>query len=151
MPVSPEQLKKYESHLFDRAYMSGVERTQERVKAYGEIFTPRDLVNELLDKMVEHDEDVFKDPKRTFFDPTCGDGEFLAGVLYRRLENGISLRIALKTLYGMDIHEDNIEECHKRLKCGSCDKKISDILKKNIIPEDALEYFGEQIRMQFES
>ena len=35
-------------HLFDRTYMSGIEREQTRVKATGEVFTPTVLVEEIL-------------------------------------------------------------------------------------------------------
>jgi type I restriction-modification system DNA methylase subunit len=59
--------------------MSGVERERNRVKATGEVFTPTPLVEEILDKM---DQQLFIDPTKTFLDPSCGDGQFLASVLY---------------------------------------------------------------------
>ena len=53
-------------HLFDRGYMSGVERKNTRVKATSEVFTPMPLVEEILDKM---DPKLFSDPTKTFLDP----------------------------------------------------------------------------------
>ena len=35
-------------HIRNRSYMSGVQRTQSRVKATGEVFTPTELVREVL-------------------------------------------------------------------------------------------------------
>lgn len=147
MGVSEKRMIQYRSHLFDRAYMSGVDRDEARIKAFGEVFTPKTLVDQMLNKMAEKDSDVFKDPSKTVIDPACGDGEFLAGVLYRRLENGISLSKALKTLYGIDIQRSNVWECRKRLCCGSKSPKIKDILKKNIIRQNSLTYFDDQMDM----
>ena len=145
MPVSQKKLVRYKSHLFDRAYMSGVDRDEARIKAFGEVFTPKFLVDRILDKMVESEPRVFSDPSKTVIDPTCGDGEFLAGILFRRLENGISLYKALKTLYGIDIQRSNVRECRKRLRCGSQDPRIKKILKENVIRENTLKYFDRQM------
>lgn len=151
MAVSKEKLEQFRKHLFGRDYMIGIDRHRARVRFFGEVFTPKDLVDELLDKMLEKDKNIFSDSSKTFLDPTCGDGEFLAGVLYRRLENSIPLHKALKTLYGVDIQPDNVEECHRRLMCGSQDKKIKSIVERNIIQEDALKYFGKQYGMPLKS
>lgn len=147
MPASKKKLTQYRSHLFDRDYMSGVDRDEARIKAYGEVFTPKNLVDQILDKMEEKAPGVFADPSKTIIDPSCGDGEFLAGILYRRLESGISLFKALKTLYGIDIQKSNVWECRKRLRCGSDNPKIKDILKKNIIRENSLTYFDDQMSL----
>jgi hypothetical protein len=37
-------------HIRNRTYMGGVERDDLRVKATGEVFTPTDLVREMLEK-----------------------------------------------------------------------------------------------------
>ena len=125
-------LSKLYTHLFDREYMSGIEREHNRVKATGEVFTPTLLVEEMLDKM---DPELFKDPSKTFLDPAGGDGQFLASVLYRKLQNGIDFETALSTLYSVDIMEDNILLCRKRLLCGRED--LRHIVEKNIICADA--------------
>ena len=147
MSVSARKLTEYRSHLFDRDYMSGVDRDEARIKAYGEVFTPKILVDQILDKMEEKDPGVFADSSKTIIDPSCGDGEFLAGILYRRLESGIPLFKALKTLYGIDIQKSNVWECRKRLRCGSDSSKIKDILKRNVIRQNSLTYFDNQMEL----
>ena len=115
--------------------MSGIDRECNRVKATGEVFTPTPLVEEILDKM---DPTLFTDPTRTFLDPAGGDGQFLASVLYRKLENGIDFETALSTLYSVDLMEDNVELCRERLLCGREDLRW--IVDKNIVQADGLRY-----------
>lgn len=123
------------SHIRDRDYMSGVERDRSRVKATGEIFTPTSLVQEILDQMpVEQ----FTDPDKTFLDPSCGDGQFLGEVLIRKMEHGATFEQALSTVYGVDLMQDNVDECRKRLLCGRSD--LQHIVERNIICADALRY-----------
>jgi type I restriction-modification system DNA methylase subunit len=122
-------------HLFDRNYMSGVDREKTRVKATGEVFTPTPLVEEILDTM---DQSMFIDSKKTFLDPTCGDGQFLASVLYRKLEHGSTLEQALSTVYGVDLMQDNVELCRERLLCGRED--LRHIVERNIVCADGLRY-----------
>jgi type I restriction-modification system DNA methylase subunit len=122
--------------------MSGVERDKLRIKATGEVFTPTPLVQEILDQL---DQNLFKDPTKTFLDPTCGDGQFLGEVLIRKLENGIDFETALKTIYGVDLMEDNVKLCQDRLLCGQ--EQYRHIVEKNIVQADALKYnfmFGEK-------
>ena len=128
-------LSKIYSHLFDRTYMSGIEREKTRVKATGEVFTPTPLVEEILDKM---DPELFKDPTKTFLDPSGGDGQFLASVLYRKLQNGIDFKTALSTLYSVDLMPDNVELCRERLLCGRED--LRHIVEQNIVCADGLRY-----------
>ena len=122
-------------HLFDREYMSGVERENARVKATGEVFTPTWLVEEILDEM---DQEMFKQPDKTFLDPSVGDGQFLSSVLYRKLQNGIDFETALSTCYGVDLMEDNVELCRERLLCGRHD--LRHIVEQNIVCADGLRY-----------
>jgi hypothetical protein len=128
-------------HLRDREYMSGVQRDKLRIKSTGEIFTPTPLVQEILDQLPE---ELFKDPTKTFLDPSCGDGQFLSEVLIRKIENGINFETALSTIYGVDIMQDNVDLCRERLLCGRTDLKH--IVEKNIVCHDGLTYdysFGE--------
>ena len=135
--MTEDELNLAKVHLFERAYMSGVERSRSRIKAFGEVFTPRNLVDQILDRV---NPIVFTDATKKCLDPACGDGEFLAGVLWRRLNHGVSLKDALKTLYGVDIKLDNVKECRKRLLCSSSDEEIIMIVNENIIKRDALTY-----------
>ena len=128
-------LSKIYSHLFDRTYMSGVEREKTRVKATGEVFTPNSLVEQRLDTL---DPNEFVDPTKTFLDPSCGDGQFLASVLYRKLQNGIDFETALRTIYGVDLMQDNVELCRERLLCGRED--LRHVVEQNIVCADGLRY-----------
>ena len=128
-------LTKIYKHLFDREYMSGVEREQTRVKATGEVFTPTTLVEDILDEM---EPALFTDKGKTFLDPSVGDGQFLASVLYRKLQSGIEFETALSTVYGVDLMEDNVELCRERLLCGRED--LRHIVEQNIVCADGLRY-----------
>jgi len=130
------RLDKFYSHLFDRDYMSGIEREQNRIKATGEVFTPTHIVEGMLDDM---NQIIFKDSTKTFIDPSgCGDGQFLASVLYRKLQNGIDFEQALSTIYGVDLMQDNVELCRERLLCGRED--LRHIVEQNIVEADSLRY-----------
>lgn len=115
--------------------MSGIERDQSRIKATGEVFTPTPLVQEVLDQLPQ---ELFSDPNKTFLDNSCGDGQFLGEVLIRKVENGSTFEQALSTVYGVDLMQDNVEECRKRLLCGRED--LRHIVEKNIVCHDALTY-----------
>lgn len=128
-------LKEIINHVRDRAYMSGVERDKLRVKSSGEVFTPTPLVQEILDNLPK---DLFRDPTKTFCDPSCGDGQFLSEVLIRKLENNIDIETALTTIYGVDLMQDNVELCRERLLCGRED--LRHIVEKNIVCADSLKY-----------
>ena len=122
-------------HLFDREYMSGVDRENNRVKANGEVFTPTWLVEEILDEM---DQEMFTYPDKTFLDPSAGDGQFLSSVLYRKLQSGVDFETALSTIFGCDLMPDNVKLCQDRLLCGRED--LRHIVEKNIVCADGLRY-----------
>jgi hypothetical protein len=92
--------------------MSGVERDKKRVKNTGEVFTPTELVQEMLKQLPL---DQFTDSTKTFLDPTCGDGQFLSEVMIKKMENGSTYAEALGTTYGADLMEDNCREIIRRL------------------------------------
>lgn len=122
-------------HARDREYMSGINRNKVRVKATSEIFTPTELVQEVLDKIPTNE---FIDPTRTFIDNSCGDGQFLSEVLIRKVQNGIDFETALSTIYGVDMMEDNVDLCRERLLCGRED--LRHIVETNIVCHNALTY-----------
>jgi type I restriction-modification system DNA methylase subunit len=115
--------------------MSGIERDRARVKATGEVFTPTELVQEILEQLPL---DQFQDPTKTFLDNSCGDGQFLSEILIRKLENGSTFEQALSTIYGVDLMPDNVKLCQDRLLCGRED--LRHIVEKNIVCADALRY-----------
>ena len=131
----------YIEHSRNREYMSGVERDKLRIKQTAEVFTPTPLVQEMLDKLEQEDPTLFSDPTKTFLDNSCGDGQFLSEVIIRKMErSGCTLELALLTTYGVDIMEDNVNECRKRLAGPNPTPEILEIVNKNIICHDALTY-----------
>jgi type I restriction-modification system DNA methylase subunit len=122
-----------DAYALDNEYVR--EHTAEAIKQRGEVFTPTPLVNEMLDKLPK---DVFHDPEKTFLDNSCGNGQFLAAVLERKIASGIEHHQALKTIYGVDIDQKNITECKQRLSMGNDNPAIWEILNHNIICADAL-------------
>jgi hypothetical protein len=128
-------------HTRNREYMSGVERDKLRVKQTAEVFTPTPLVQEMLDKLEEQDPTLFSNPNITFLDNSCGDGQFLSEVVIRKMErSGCTLEQALKTTYGVELMEDNVNECRKRLAGPNPTSEVIEIVNKNIVCHDALTY-----------
>jgi hypothetical protein len=131
----------YIFHIRNREYMSGVERDKHRIKQTAEVFTPTPLVQEMLDKLEEQDPTLFTDPNKTFLDNSCGDGQFLSEVIIRKIEkSNCTIVQALSTTYGVDLMEDNINECKRRLAGPNPTPDILKILNKNIVCHDALTY-----------
>lgn len=123
------------SHIRNRAYMEGVERDQLRVKATGEVFTPTELVREILEQIpIEQ----FADPTKTFIDNSCGDGQFLGEILIRKIENGSTFEEALSTIYGTDLMIDNVDLCRERLLCRQ--EHLRHIVEKNIQYRNGLKF-----------
>ena len=103
--------------------MAGQIKSKERVADHGEVFTNEREVNAMLDMVKPETERV----ESRFLEPACGNGNFLAEVLRRKLEvvdrkykklpadwEKFSI-VALSSLYGVDILSDNVEECQERL------------------------------------
>lgn len=125
-------------HIRNHSYMSGVERDRVRVKQTEEIFTPTKLVQSSLDLLESQNPSMFKDPSKTFIDNSCGDGQFLGEILIRKIENGSTFEQALSTVYGVDMMQDNVDLCRKRLLCGY--EHLRHIVEQNIVCADALRY-----------
>jgi SAM-dependent methyltransferase len=127
--------------LKEQSVMSGI-KSKNRVKQYGEVFTPDSIVNNMLDLVdKELDGDYIS---KTFLEPACGDGQFLIRILYRKLEKVIKLPVedralalikALTSIYGVDIQEDNIIAARERMLDIIMGKKVKtfDIDSTNVI------------------
>lgn len=98
-------------------------KSKERVTNHGEVFTHEREVNGMLDLVKNETERL----DSRFLEPACGTGNFLDAILKRKLEvlkqkysrsrpeyekYGV---IVISSLYGIDLLEDNVEECRKRL------------------------------------
>lgn len=131
------------------------ENTREaRRKRTAEVFTPPELVNEILDKL---DMSVWSE-KKTFCDPAAGNGNFLVEVYRRKVDTyGHDATKALRTIYGVELMQDNVDEMRERLlqiaiERGVPEGEAREILKRNIVCHDALTYdftFGEPKRFAF--
>lgn len=91
--------------------MSALIKSKERVKDVGEVFTPDFLVEQMLNQFPE---DAWQEDKN-WLEPTCGNGQFILGILRRKLAHGHDLMAALNTTFGVDIMCDNVRECHMRI------------------------------------
>lgn len=145
-------LNNYIDHSRRFRYMSGIERERLRIKETAEVFTPTPLVQQMLDNLENENSKLFSDPTKTFLDNSCGDGQFLSEVVIRKMErSGCTLEQALSTTYGVELMQDNVDLCKKRLAGPNPTKEILEILDKNIVCHDALTYdysFGEPVGIE---
>lgn len=98
-------------------------KSKKRVADHGEVFTSEREVNAMLDLVKQETERI----DSRFLEPACGNGNFLAEVLRRKLSIVESRYkksqfeyerysvIAICSIYGVDILEDNVLECRARL------------------------------------
>jgi hypothetical protein len=126
------------NHIRNREYMSGIERDKARVKQTEECFTHTWIVQKGLDEYEKLSPGFFADTTKTWIDNSCGDGQFLSEVLIRKIQNGIDFETALRTIYGVDLMQDNVELCRGRLLCGRED--LRHIVEQNIVCADGLRY-----------
>ncbi len=135
--------------------------SKKRVADHGEVFTSQREVNAMLNLVKQETERI----DSRFLEPACGTGNFLTEILNRKLQVVQSryrrsqfeyekyLVVAVSSIYGVDILEDNVIECRKRLfemvnqkytslfKQKARDevrKAVKFILNRNIIHGDAL-------------
>ena len=87
-------------------------RSKNNIRTHGEVFTPINIVDEMLDKLPSS---IWADNTFVYFEPTCGNGNFLIQVARRLLNNGIASLDIASRLIGFDISEENISDCKKRL------------------------------------
>ena len=98
-------------------------KSKERVSERGEVFTAEREVNAMCDLVA----DECLRPDSRFLEPACGDGNFLSVILQRKLTElkrkyrksprdfeKLSI-LALGSLYGVDIMNDNVLVCRERL------------------------------------
>lgn len=134
---------------------------KQRVADHGEVFTSEREVNAMLDLVKGETERI----DSRFLEPACGTGNFLAEILRRKLDVVQSRYAksqleyeryavtAISSMYGIDILEDNVQECQERLfeifdtrytklyksACKeACLDSVKYILARNILWGDAL-------------
>lgn len=137
-------------------------KSKKRVANHGEVFTAEREVHAMLNLVKQETERI----ESRFLEPACGNGNFLAEVLRRKL-NVIDQRysksqieweryavIAVSSIYGVDILEDNAQECRDRLLGiftdrysksfkkvkPECIRSVRFLLHRNILHGDALDF-----------
>jgi|688.fasta_scaffold01149_9 hypothetical protein len=135
--------------------------SRQRIIDHAEVFTPSELVDDMLNLVTHECERI----ESRFLEPACGNGNFLAEVLRRKLLTGDNRNksnqvkwereafLATCSIYGIDLLPDNVEICRQRLLRIVKDKHeerfnepisnegvaaISFILSRNILQGDAL-------------
>lgn len=132
-------------------------KSKQRVADHGEVFTPSWMVDEMLDLVKNESERI----DSRFLESACGAGNFLKTVLLRKLQT-VKTRygksefetrhhaiLALMSIYGIELLEDNVEECRKELHSiyskflkvdatSDWSKAGVEVIKVNIIQGDAL-------------
>jgi hypothetical protein len=102
-----------------------VVKSRHRVKTYGEVFTPRHMVDRMLDLVREELETGPNFVDKTFLEPAAGDGNFLVAILHRKLravemhypleEWPEASLFALASIYGIELLEDNHGEAKEAM------------------------------------
>lgn len=135
--------------------------SKQRVADHGEVLTHEREVNAMLNLVKAETERI----ESRFLEPACGNGNFLAEILRRKLQvvatrygksqldwerNGV---LAVSSIYGIDILEDNVAACRARLfeifdvmysarfkaqARDECRAAVRFLLERNIIWGDAL-------------
>lgn len=138
-------------------------KSKKRVADHGEVFTNPREVNAMLDLVKQETERI----DSRFLEPACGNGNFLAEVLNRKLnvvdsrygksqsEWELYAMTSVSSIYGVDILEDNAKECRDRLygifderykarfkdACkAECRRSVEYLLQRNILWGDALDF-----------
>ena len=98
-------------------------KSKERIRNHGEVFTAEREVKAMCDLVKDETERI----DSRFLEPACGDGNFLAEILMRKLtivrkkygkshldyeKNAV---LAASSIYGVDILQDNVLACRARM------------------------------------
>ena len=98
-------------------------KSKQRVADHGEVFTDEREVNAMLDLVKYETERI----DSRFLEPACGNGNFLAEILRRKLavvktrysKNPADYEkyavLALTSIYGVELLQDNVDECRERM------------------------------------
>lgn len=129
---------------------SGQIKSKARVRERGEVYTAEREVKAMCD-LIPKDE-IWSDITKTFLEPACGNGNFLAEIFKRKLRYCKDERDGLKamnSIFGIDVMQDNVLESRLRLfvmyneafpKASEVAiKAAAKILAQNIMCGDSLE------------
>ena len=133
--------------------MASQVKSRERVVEHGEVFTAEREVNAMLDLVKAETERI----ESRFLEPACGNGNFIAEVLRRKLavvrsryrrspgEYQRYAFLAVSSIYGVEIKPDNAQECRDRL-FGIVEKDARSAIRGAVEPAflDAVRYVLEK-------
>ena len=109
--------------MTEEIYNEDQVKSRKRVTDHGEVFTAQREVNAMLDLVKQETERI----DSRFLEPACGTGNFLVEILKRKLavveqrysKSQIEYEryaiLALSSIYGVDILQDNVQTCRDRL------------------------------------
>ena len=127
-------------NIHNKSVGSNVERTDIRIDSTGEVFTPIELCNLMVNRIPL---DELKDSKSTFIDPSAGNGNFLIALRDRLKEYHSDEYILDNMLYAVELMKDN----HKEM----CDRLGVSVEHPHYVCHDALTYdysFGEPVGIE---
>ena len=127
-------------NIHNKSVGSNVERTDIRIDSTGEVFTPIELCNLMVNRIPL---DELKDSKSTFIDPSAGNGNFLIALRDRLKEYHSEDYILDNMLYAVELMKDN----HKEM----CDRLGVSVEHPHYVCHDALTYdysFGEPVGIE---
>tara|TARA_R100000030_G_scaffold85473_1_gene68718 strand:+ start:684 stop:1088 length:405 start_codon:yes stop_codon:yes gene_type:complete len=119
---------------------SEIVRSDERIDATGEVFTPAELCASMVSKIPES---ILKNDKSRFLDNSAGSGNFLLALQAELLKYHSLSHINDNMLYGVELMEDNHAEMCKRLGVS--------VDHPHFVCKNALEYnysFGEPVGLE---
>ena len=119
---------------------SEIERSDDRIDATGEVFTPMELCTEMVNEIPER---ILKNPASTFLDNSAGNGNFMIALKTKLLEYHDEQHILNHMIYAVELMEDNHKELCARLGVSTT--------HPHYVCADALEYdysFGELIGIE---
>lgn len=108
---------------------SDIERSDERIDLTGEVFTPLELCQQMIDEIPE---EQLKNPSSKFIDPAAGNGNFLIALKTKLLNYHAEDHILNEMLYAVELMEDNHRELCERLGVSTT--------HPHYVCADALEY-----------
>ena len=118
---------------------------EEKIKKYGEVFTPDWVVRAMCDMLEREAPEAFR-PEKTFLEPTCGEGVFVCEVLRRKFANcrtDAERRTAIRSVWAMEIQADNVEKTIRAVTAlcegvFQLNKEDRETIRDHIIQADAL-------------
>lgn len=94
---------------------SNLIKSKQRVKDFAEVFTPDFVVKDMCDLVPS---EIWENIESTVLEPACGNGNFIVEILARKYSHCKTEKDGLKALasvVGVDIQQDNVDECRERL------------------------------------